>query len=250
MNLPIPPELAVEVAPFEVELLDAESPAIPRWRIESDGEAEWSLRHLAEAQMSVSTVEEQAAEWRRRIDEYVDNAVKPMRRRAEFFRVHLEDYALRVREASGDEIKAVRLPSGDVQTHASAQRVEVWDAEGFTLWAGDHADDPMVRTKHELAKAEAKACVVIDREHYADRHLATLACGAELVEVTEPGYTLEEWGGLDIACPDEDCPRERCPIAEVRVEEVTRAAAWHKATGERLEWAAVISPTVTAKVKL
>lgn len=153
-DLPIPPELAVEVEPISDDDLDlyfdvmattpgdgaggppeadlALAESVDRWQIDSDDLAEWALRKLAVAQEEVARLEQQALEWQRRIDEWFAQAAAPHRRRIAWATERLEDYALRLREAGG--IATLTLPSGVLKTTVTKPAIEVADDAEVASW--------------------------------------------------------------------------------------------------------------------
>jgi phage host-nuclease inhibitor protein Gam len=130
----LPPFLAVdeepltddEVAGFvQADAVDEEDdPHRPRWSIDSDEEAEWAMRKLAYEERALRTINDQAEDWAGRIQQWRDEATKPHKSTAAFFRGALEDYARRQREEGR---LSVPLPSGKVSTRNVPASVKVAD---------------------------------------------------------------------------------------------------------------------------
>jgi hypothetical protein len=159
-EVPIPPELAVDDEPFTDEELDtyfavmdagpnaelrpdgSADPdmadavevghAVAGWRVEGDDRAEWALRKLAVSREEVSRLEQQAADWRRKIEAWFEQAAAPHRRRALWAIDVLEDYALRLREHGGPA--TLHLPSGTIKTTESKPAIEVVDDAEVASW--------------------------------------------------------------------------------------------------------------------
>lgn len=112
--------------------LDALVP-VARWRIGSEGEAEWAMRHLAAAEGTVADRKAQAAAWRAPIDEWERSAVAEAEGRARFFRGHLEDFMRRERT---DRRKSIPLPSGRIESRGATEpKVIVVDEPAVIEWA-------------------------------------------------------------------------------------------------------------------
>jgi hypothetical protein len=128
----LPPFLAVdeepltddEVAGFvQAAAVDEEDdPHRPRWSIDRDEEAEWAMRKLAHEERALGTTNDQADDWAARIQQWRDEATKPHKATAAFFRGALEDYARRQREEGR---LSVPLPSGKVSTREVPAKVKV-----------------------------------------------------------------------------------------------------------------------------
>lgn len=128
---------AAMAAPFDPELIpedqEAElAPEVEAWHIRSVPEAEWAMRLLAALQKEADAVGEQAGLFRDQIDWWERDQLRPILRKLDFFRDHLEAYALELRELTGK--KSLALPSGQVTTHATKARVVITDPEAFMAW--------------------------------------------------------------------------------------------------------------------
>lgn len=127
---------ALELA-MDPEHPEAMSEEVVRWTIGDDGAAEWAMRKYRDAEAAGYRIAGQAAEWRAQIDEWADEEMRRNRvmARLAFFAHHLEDYALRRREADPNA-KTLNLPSGKVKTtRPTAGKIEVSDKAEFVDWA-------------------------------------------------------------------------------------------------------------------
>src|SRR5437879_3345394 len=115
-------DLLPQAIPLQVESQE-DDPGRPRWRVEDDNAAEWAMRKLAETSRLLRNLTEQRAEWVDRIDSWHRQAAKPLERREAFFTFHLEDYALRRREADPTK-RTLVLPSGRVRTTSRTGAVQ------------------------------------------------------------------------------------------------------------------------------
>lgn len=267
-DAPLPAELAVDEEPFPVEAVDrlAEHEGalhdVPgfhdvftahRWQIEDHGAAEWALRRLAEARANIAALEEQAAAWNRRIDEWTAKALAPLLNREQFFVANLEDYGLRVREASADEVKTLVLPSGKVKTTSHGPKVKVGDPHGFDEWAAANPDDELVRTTYDLAAGAVKGRVLVQAKDAGASWQAWMECG-HMVAGTVLGIDMSllpaEGDELECdACADPIAGAPDRKVVGVDVKTVHELVARDATTGEAIAWASVepggVSVTVT-----
>lgn len=201
--LPIPAELAVDDEPFTLDELD-ESLADTtdevadlrprRWRVEDDGAAEWAMRHLAVVEQDAADVETQATAWVERIAEWQARATRPLQTRAAFFRAHLEDYALRRREAD-PRAKSLTLPSGVVRTRVRGGDVVVADETALIAWAhehlGSHDDGLVVKVVESVRVSELRKLVTVVEVPDS----VTMSCGCSIT-TTDPVAL-----GAGVICP-------------------------------------------------
>lgn len=170
---PMPPELAIEVAPlsdavlerldqafgeaeddgigpeqweklytgadpFQDETAPAAAHLVPAeargWRIDGTGSAEWAMRHVAAIDTELATLTEQRDEWRDRIDAWFSHRAGTLERRRGFFATHLQLYALERREAD-PKAKTLTLPAGVVRTIEHKPSVAVEDEPAVIQWA-------------------------------------------------------------------------------------------------------------------
>lgn len=170
---PMPPELAIDIAPLSDEVLDrldaafgeaaddgiapeqweslysgadpftdphapAAAHLVPDeargWRISDIGAAEWAMRHVASIDTELAELQAQAAEWRERIDAWFSYKAGTLERRRGFFAVHLQLYALERRDAD-PKAKTLTLPAGVVRTTEHKPAVAVEDESAVIGWA-------------------------------------------------------------------------------------------------------------------
>ena len=159
---------AIVPDPDDAPEFDAEGKAVTAdggpWRISGVETAEWSLGKLATAEASLAQLNVQKRSWEQMLDRWWKQVSEPIQRTATFFRMQLEDYALREREQSPRDrrgqptIKSVALPSGVIQTRASAERFGVQSEIAVINWARG------VRVSLTPAEAELVGWVT-DTEH-------------------------------------------------------------------------------------
>lgn len=126
------PRPASEVA-AEIVAAQTDGDTIAPWRCDTLDAAEWLLRKVGAADREVAEVRRQATEWRQRIDEWEDDAVRRPEARRAWAVAHLTVFALAERAAGR---KSVTLPSGKVSTRqASKPTVRVADPDVFVQWA-------------------------------------------------------------------------------------------------------------------
>lgn len=267
-DVPLPPELALDEEPFDDETLDnaleslasrmAEVPEfreriesadniapVVRWRIESDEDAEWAMRKLALRERRLAEEERKAEDWRSRILAWFERATRRSRRSAEFFRGHLERYALERRQETGEA--TLWLPSGAVSTRASTKRkVRVGDDEAFRRWALEHLGSPLVRVAPELVAAEADRRLQPVEVDDGQDLVLTLACEHVLV-IDDPEVMADLIGRIEVGGPAAagsfTCS---CPQPQGVVRSLVRAhRKWivvDPEDGEPVPWATVVLP--------
>jgi phage host-nuclease inhibitor protein Gam len=103
------------------------------WRIGSDAEAEWAMRHVADAERQLADLQVQAADWAERIQQWFDQAAKPLVATRVFMGSHLQHYGLARRADTGKA--TLVLPSGAVATRSAKPKAEVVDAAAVLAWA-------------------------------------------------------------------------------------------------------------------
>lgn len=181
---PIPPELIDDEPHGEVERLTADAfdfaeqsevelveavemlaDAEPdRWRIRTDDDAEWALRHLAEARAELERLRQQSLRWQERIEAWFRQAAREPARRAEFFQAHAEWYGRRCR-AEGR--KSVKLPSGTIATRSTPAAAVIADPVALVEWAREALpeavrvrEDVLVSTLRKLTDHDGERVVV------------------------------------------------------------------------------------------
>ena len=165
----MPPNLAADPPIPDDELDDRLNPdtrSTEPWEIGSVGEAEWAMRHVAEADQHIRQVNAQVAEWQARNEKWQADQVAKAEARRAFFAHHLERYMLDQRVESGGKVKSLDLPSGQVKTRASQPKAVVADVDEFVAWVETTGHDdlaPAVRKPALKAlRAETEIVEVID----------------------------------------------------------------------------------------
>jgi hypothetical protein len=165
----LPPFLAVDEEPLtddeilgfiEAVAVDGEDdPHRPRWSIDSDEEAEWAMRKLAYEERALRTINDQAEDWAGRIQQWRDEATKPHKSTAAFFRGALEDYARRQRDEGR---LSVPLPSGKVSTRNVPAAVKVADEATVLAALPDELRSVVVKESVRLRELQSVTRVDAD----------------------------------------------------------------------------------------
>lgn len=189
--LPIPPALLVDEEPFDDEEIDELAQAAPgaiahpddpflqqvdspvaRWRITDRSSAEWAMAKFATLTVELEGLEEQASEWRQRIDAWFDRASRIVRQRRAFFEAHLGLYALAERARDEKHNKTIALPSGKVGTRHDPARVQIGDKAALVEWAKAHHPEVL---KYDVGVTELRSLAkIVER---VTRVKLVLACG-------------------------------------------------------------------------
>lgn len=252
----LPPELALDeppISPPELEqLLDwvetntdpeglpPETPA-SSWLIQDDGQAEWAMRHLAEADANLAALNEQAAAYLARITAWHEAARHRVTTRRIFFAGHLEAWAMKERQATGR--KSFPLPSGTVRTTLPTKpTVDVVDEPAVVEWAAGNLEDDqyaeVVKSTVRLTQFRALTGVA---DGVTDRLVVTLDCGCQLV--TELVENPDSLLGLEMDC-DATPEHGAQPVVGVQPEEALVAV---DASGQIIPGTRVVQPKLTAK---
>jgi hypothetical protein len=125
------------------------------WRIDSPELAEWALAKYAEAAGDAEQLRAQRDAQMERAQAWYARVVREPQRFAAFLRAHLEDYALRQREAGKGN--TLVLPNGEVPTRKGADPcVDIADEDAVVAWALKHAPD-IVTTTHKVKLGDLRA---------------------------------------------------------------------------------------------
>lgn len=182
-------EADVEPASFAADVVmgasdTGDDPRVPegaRWRIRSTDEAEWAMRHLAQAQANIDAIEEQRKAYVERITTWSENALRSPRRDVAFFGGHLSAFALE-RRAQNERNATLSLPSGTVKTARSKPKAVIVDEKAVVGWAATHltstAYDEAVNSKPLVSKLTP---LVRLAERETGRTVIELSCGCGLV---------------------------------------------------------------------
>jgi len=171
-------------APFDPDRIpaDADDPAdleplppeVEAWEVTDTGAAEWAMRLLAAYAAEGAAISDQAALYREQIDLWERHELGRIVRKVEFFRGHLERFALDWRHDTGRA--TLTLPSGEVKTTKRPARIEIVDEAAVLAWARALATceaDQAAPRKVSLSGVQ-ELCVISDRVHRADVYLT---CG-------------------------------------------------------------------------
>lgn len=181
--------------------------AVQRWSITDDGAAEWAMRMLQAIEDELEALARQKREWVAPIDRWYGDAVRRVEPRAEFFRAHLQMYAIR-RRAERPQEATLRLPSGSVATVKpnTDPKAVLADEAAFIKWAGDTLpEDQYSAVVKETAKAlvsEIRKLVEIKDTTPEPEE------GAEPTGDTDPVYVVvwkstgEIVAGLEVEVPE------------------------------------------------
>ena len=217
-----------------------------RWHISSVGEAEWAMRHVAEADRNLRTLGEQRDEFVAQITAWYEReSVRDEARRA-FFAGHLERYALEQRASGGG--KTVGLPSGDVKTRVSKAVAEIVDRATVVAWAEQHLSDAVEPQPAKLVVSGFRTATRI--VEIVDAAQLILDTG-EILEWNRTGITPEaDWPEADII--SEACP-EPGPFEGSTIQTVLPTSGHDEVVdrdGNIVPGTAVRPETVTASVKV
>lgn len=161
--------------------LDADPEAVA-WHIDSPELAEWAMAKLTEAAADDAALLAQRDAQMERAQAWYARVSKRPKRTVSFMRGHLEDYALRQRQATGRA--TLVLPNGDVATRKGADsQVAITDADALVQWAREHARS-IVQTTHKVLVSDL-------------RTIATIKGDTVVTEAGEviPGTAITEPGG-------------------------------------------------------
>lgn len=219
---PIPPDLALDEAPFSGEELDeylaaqedGESPShherFHSWRIDDDGAAEWAMRNLVERRHRIDELARRRDDWMEKIDHWFRQASREDQRSAEFFEGALADYMRRRREADADT-KSIPLPSGRLTSTGTGGKPTVADNDTVVAWIRGHVDldeyRAIVKDEPTVRIRDLRKRLRVDRQQVGVEIDATLACDHRIVEV----WRFDEHDGEEFAAPPSTMPCPECP---------------------------------------
>lgn len=248
-----PAAMAAEVAAAaedgdQGELLgidDEQLRAAVTWRIHSDDEAEWAMRHLAAATANRQALDAQLDAYIDRIRTWHAQARRSVDRDISFFDGHLQVYALRRRAASGGKLATLTLPSGRVATTLHSPAVEVDDDELVAAWAETSLPvaqvDELVQVKTKVFVGPLRKLTALAKAP-TGRIMLTFDCGA-LVVLPEPDGEPVEYVGTHQPCPEHDDHDAEVVKAEPEYELHVVSTT----TGEPVPGAKASPPRYTAK---
>lgn len=265
---PLPPDLAVDAAPFDVDAFEALPDPIDdtpgdgeireraeRWKITDDGGAEWAMRLLAAKQAEIDELAVKRDDWIDRITAWFDQAAKGPQRTVEHFVALLERYAAERYEQTGKA--TLSLPSGKVSSRPVGGNVAVDEVDGLVEWLLEHLPEKvedLTETKVRLAELK-KVTKVVEQQTGVSLDLS-LECGHFVVLAVPGGEIDGEVNPVEldhVAC--RDCPTD--PVdgspALVAVTEVDEQPIVEQIVitedGERVPWVSVSSKSRNYTVK-
>jgi hypothetical protein len=271
----IPPALAVDEEPFELDALevalgdwqpdeigkllaawDDDSPddyeperaAVMRFRIDNDGLAEWAMAHVAalDTQGEADKAAKQAY-----VDRITRHYAAAARRRAgqrAFFEAHLIEYARAFRDRDPKRNKTLHTPSGTVRSTEHQPAAEIVNEAEVAAWVLEHFDpeDAASVVKLGALVSELRKRVVINK--VAAGYEVTLECGH--VHLVPPSNPLNG----DAIVPDQlradgmgcdEC--EPDPIDGLPWRKVTRVDDWDEPTVQSVKGETIPGVRVSAK---
>lgn len=236
-DLPLPPELALDEAPFDVDELEnydedrdvpADHPA-RSWRIEDDGAAEWAMRNLVARRQTIDELARRRDDWMARIDAWFAQASKGPARSAVFFEGALGDYQRRRREAD-EEAKSLVLPSGRITSTGTGGKATVENEEEVLTWVREHGwwDDVVKDEPHVRIGDLRKRVRVVEIFEGVDLH-CTLSCGhVGVTHRSADNWPADPPASLPCGLCDPDPIDESAPyrdVTDVEVEEIRKPTA-------------------------
>lgn len=238
-----PVEMAAEVVEHAGPPEESE-PALPAgayWRIQNDDEAEWAMRHLAEAEANRRAILEQQEAYIARIEEWTRNALRAPQRDISFFGGHLEAYALELRRRNPKHA-TLTLPSGAVRTTKASPKIAVEDDETVATWGRETLADDVYPTvvKSKVLLTGLKALGTIT-SRVTGRWVVEVDCGcSETVGSSDQAAALS---GTEMLCPADP---EHGTVAVTAVWEETEPCVVDGA-GQVIPGTAVTPEHITAK---
>lgn len=212
---PLPAELALDEAPFDVDEFEQLEPeqltdehASRRWTITDDGAAEWAMRLLAAKQSEVDELAVKRDDWIDRITAWFDQAAKGPQRTISHFEALLERYAAERYEAT--KAATLSLPSGKVTSRKVGGTLSIDEPERLLEWLREHLPDQvddLVKVEPRLGELSKVVRIVEQQGVSLD---CSLDCGhfvvVEIGEHDEPTFVV----GATVEC--ESCPPD--PVDE------------------------------------
>jgi hypothetical protein len=226
---------------------------VTAWRIESDEDAEWAMRKLVEVVAEREPIDLQHDEWVRRIEANRKALVEPLSRRQARWELLLEDYVLRVRDASAGKVKSIKLPSGKLATTGSDEAVELADEEAVLAWVNTLPEPEraeLLSKPKPLVSALRKRAGIVEQHVVETRFKARLFCEHLVGMRTEDPFPDAPWkAGDEVPC--ETCgTRQRVELVEIETEELATKVVLDTTTGEPIPGVTIRPPKVTPRVEV
>lgn len=264
--MPLPADLAMDEPPpytdaeldryFDGEADDELYARIMGSRIETNDHAEWALRKLALLGETLDMINTQHDEWARRIEQNRGKLVAPLQARVHHFRGQLEDYMVRVREASGDKVKSIPLPSGKLASTGSDEAVEILDEPAVVAWIMTLPDDeraPLLSAPKPLVSQLRSRAAIRDQAMVLVRWRARLFCEHYVEQETthaDGEDTTPPWiTGEELEC-DVCNEKARVELVELETEPVTHKVVLDVETAEPIPGLGVRPAKITPRVEV
>lgn len=150
-----------------------------RWSVTDHGAAEWAMERLAGALDEIDGLEEQAAVWRSRIDDWLTASAARPRRFAAFLERQLSDYALAQR-AANPKAATVSVPSGKVSTRKVEARPVIAAEDAVLEWLDERGDVPEGAIKRSPRVSKLRSVIAIAERETGRFVVEVGCCGASL----------------------------------------------------------------------
>ena len=200
----IPPELAIDDPPFDVEEVDTfivspETSPARGFVIDSDDYAEWAMAHVAQIDADIEQTAELAKARLARIRRWEKEELDRLRGRREFFASRLIDYAAEIR-ARDRKRATINLPSGKISSSDVKPKVTVADEEALAEWAREHLPEDAVKVTTKVYVGPLRKHTRIVKED-AGWGL-TLSCGHHIdVPIANDDGEPNDVTGSTFPCP-------------------------------------------------
>lgn len=188
----IPPALAVDEEPFELDALEAglgdwqpdeigklleawaddtpddyepERAAVMRFRIDNDGLAEWAMAHVAALDTQAEADKAAKQAYVDRIGRHFAGQARKLAQQRAFFEAHLVEYARAFRDRDPKRNKTLHMPSGFVRSTEHQPAAEIVNEAQVAAWVLEHFDpeDAASVVKLGALVSELRKRVVINR---------------------------------------------------------------------------------------
>jgi phage host-nuclease inhibitor protein Gam len=127
--------------------------------------ASWAFRRLWLIEQEKRRVKIAALDEMTRVEQWLDQALKPLAHDEEWFRSKLTEYLRHIRDERGEDPErpktlSYKLPTGTITGRRPPERIEVLDEERFIEWAKTSGHPELVRVKEEVDKQAIKKATV------------------------------------------------------------------------------------------
>lgn len=127
--------------------------------------ASWAFRRLWLIEQEKKRLTQSALEETRRIEKWLDDAIRPLASDEAFFKGALTEYLRHIRterkeDPENPKTKSYKLPTGTIEGRRPPERIEVLDETKFIDWALANGHKELVRIKREVDKTAIKKATV------------------------------------------------------------------------------------------